>query len=87
MLIPTRYIIAALIGIMIGLLVAEIVSSRAFCRLTNFCLFSPPPAAPPNRGCEGLQEYRTPEGNVICAKNDKALTGRIYPRNWPKGGA
>lgn len=43
------------------------------------------PTTPPNRGCEGLREYPTPEGNVICAKNNKALTGRIYPRGWPEG--
>lgn len=81
------YIFAALLGIALGLIVFTVSSSPMFCRLTNFCLLAPPPATPPNRGCDGLREYPTPQGNVICAKNDKALTGHIYPRNWPVEGA
>ncbi len=82
----TRYLVAALVGIAIGLTLIEIMSTRTFCRVTDFCLLSPPPATPANRGCDGLREYPTPEGNVICAKNDKVLTGRIYPRHWPVEG-
>jgi len=76
------YIVAALFGIVLGLLMFQVASSRAFCSITNICTFAPQPNTPPNRGCDGLREYPTPEGNVICAKNNKALTGRIYPRNW-----
>lgn len=83
---PIDYFMLVL-RILLACVAIVMVLNTALCAHKGVCYLTPPPTKTPNRACEGLREYPTPEGNVICAKNDEALTGRIYPRNWPVEGA